>query len=429
MTELSSASIFARTTAAGLVLPASHEGAAGTAPGINIAPGCADDGWVVPDPVTLADGTRLQLYKDGEALKAAFHAIESARVRICVEVYILRSDPTGRAFADLLCRKARDGVRVFLIYDSFGCSDTDPAIFEQMLRAGVRLAEFHPLKPWQCRFSWRPANRDHRKLLVIDDHIAGLGGINIGAEYAGSWVVPSPQTADIPWRDNAIGLVGPAAMPLLHSFARTWHYVNHGGRIRNAEFIHDLQAHAPSGRDGTLAVLASVPTVSSPLGPLLRDLMRQAQRSMQLTMSYFVPPDELITELCRAAARGVRVQLMLPSISDVKLLLSAGRSFYEELLTAGVEIHERQGAVLHAKTMCIDSQTSIIGSTNLDHRSIEFNLELSVLVRSREFGRQMNELFENDIRFARRINAAEWRHRPMWDRFVQWAVYRARYLL
>src|SRR5436190_4361963 len=120
-------------------------GDVGTSSGVNIAPGSDDDGWIVPPPVTLADGTRLQLYKDGEALHAAYEAIKHAKHRVCLEVYIFADDPTGRAFADLLCKKARDGVNVYVIYDSFGSMNSDRHMFEQMRRAGVRVEEFHPI--------------------------------------------------------------------------------------------------------------------------------------------------------------------------------------------------------------------------------------------------------------------------------------------
>jgi cardiolipin synthase A/B len=113
----------------------------------------------------------------------------------------------------------------------------------------------------------------------------------------------------------------------------------------------------------------------------------------------------------------------------VRLVQIAARSFYECLMTAGVEIYERQTVVLHSQTMVVDGRTSVVGSVNLDYRSIEYNMELSTVVRSEEFGRQMIELFENDVRYAKRINLSEWRKRPWQDRFVQWAVSRARYLM
>jgi cardiolipin synthase A/B len=120
---------------------------------------------------------------------------------------------------------------------------------------------------------------------------------------------------------------------------------------------------------------------------------------------------------------------MLPGRCDVPVVRHCARSFYETLLSAGVEVYERQDVILHAKTMVVDEHTSIVGSTNLDYRSIEYNCELSAIVRSQEFGRQMCGLFENDIRYSNQIRLADWRRRPVCDRFVHWAVSRARYVL
>jgi cardiolipin synthase len=390
--------------------------------GINTVAGSEDDGWVAPPPVTLSDGTLVQLYKDGEALHAAYSAIKAAKEIICLEVYIFASDPTGRAFAELLCAKAREGVRVYVIYDSFGSIDSDHGMFEHVRKSGVRIQEFHPVLPWETKFSWRPVNRDHRKLLLIDGHIAGIGGINIGGEYGGSWVIPSAKGPIDAWRDNAIGIVGPASKLFLNAFARSWHYTIRGGRIRRAEYSAKLEA-------GDLAVLASVATLNSPLKPNLLRLMHSARRSIYLTMAYFAPDDMLVEELCKAAKRGLRVRLMLPSKTDVPLVRLAARSFYETLMACGVEVYERQGVVLHSKTLVIDGRTTVMGSVNLDYRSIEFNNEISAILKSEAFGRQMQDLFENDVRFARKIELGEWRRRPRWDRVVQWAVSRARYLM
>jgi cardiolipin synthase A/B len=368
-------------------------------------------------------------------------------------------------FTELLCRKAREGVRVYVLYDSLGSLGAGD-MFKKMREAGVRLAEFHPVFPWDLKFGWRPWNRDHRKLFIIDNQIAGMGGLNIGANYAGSWLVRNMQNVtgavagrrvarvvgsaaarvagstpssaigdsdgdgrpDDPacdfWRDTAIGVRGPAAKLFLQAFARSWTYTSRGGRIRKAEYLANIE-----GGDDELGVFASVPTLASPLLPWLRKLMREARQSILLTMAYFVPDDPLVDELCRAAKRGVRVGLMLPGRSDVKVVQVAARSFYEKLMAHGVEIYERQVVVLHAKTMVIDGKTSVVGSTNLDHRSIEYNLELSTVIRSEIFGRQMVELFDNDVRYAKRIHLAEWRKRPNADRFIQWAVSRARYLM
>jgi cardiolipin synthase A/B len=434
----------------------SRLGEAGTCRGACIDAGCVEAGWTAPPPVALAGGSALRLYKDGQGLTAALHAIKAARHEILLEVYVFHSDETGRAFAAALAAKAREGVRVFVMYDSFGSVDSDPAMFAMMRQAGVHLAEFHPLKPWECKFTYRPFNRDHRKLLVVDNQIAGLGGLNVGAEYGSGFLSPRARRCDL-WRDNGIGIVGPAAEHFAQCFARTWHYVQHGGKMSSAQMIHNVDLgpvrRVPTVRParrkqrrmqtrpgvaidgarprllGDFGILASVPTPTSPLVPCLLSFLRGARSSLDLTIAYFAPSDALIAELLRAARRGVHVRLMLPGQCDVKLVRFAARSFYEELLKAGVEVWERQGAVLHAKTMVVDEQTTVIGSLNLDYRSIEYNCELSAVIRNPDFGRQMTALFQHDTEYAQRITPGKWRRRPWRDRFVQWAASRARYLL
>jgi cardiolipin synthase A/B len=396
-----------------------------SASGINLHPGGEDDGWPAPPPVVLKDGSFVQLLKDGEALLAAYDAISMARDLICLEVYIFASDLTGRTFADLLCKKASEGLRVFVTYDSVGCIWTDRAIFRRMQRCGVRVAEFHPIRPWDGRFSWRPFNRDHRKLLVVDRQIAWLGGLNIADEYGGPWVAgPEAMEKVAPWRDTAIGLRGPATEHLFTAFRKTWHYLKHGGRIKRCEHLVDGTQNG-----GDMDVLGSVAYRNSPLRNRFIRAVRAATRTIDLTMAYFAPDDDLVSELCKAAKRGVKVRLMLPSMSDLHILVVAARSFYERLLSAGVQIYERQHAILHAKTMVIDARFGVVGSTNLDYRSIEYNCEISVAVDSEAFGRQMVSLFENDVKFANKIQAKAWRRRPVRDRIGQWMVSRARYLL
>jgi cardiolipin synthase len=430
----------------------SRLGEMGTSRGECIDAGCIDAGWKIPPPVLLPDGSAVRLFKDGQGLTAALQAIEAAREQILLEVYIFHSDDTGRAFADALAEKAASGVRVFLIYDSFGSFDSDPAMFKQMRQAGVHLAEFHPIHPWDCNYPWQPLSRDHRKLLVVDDTVAVFGGMNVGSEYGSGFLSPRPRKYEV-WRDNAVSVAGPGTAVFSECFSRTWRYVKRGGTIRTAEMAHQIDigpirrghvgrhqglsratessvSPAPKPRLlGNLGLLASVPTASSPLGPFLRNLVRSARYSLDATIAYFAPSDALAHELVRAACRGVNVRLMLPGRSDVPLTRTAAHSFYEPLLNAGVEIWERQGAVLHAKTMVIDEQTSLVGSTNLDYRSIEFNCELSAVIRSRPFGRQMTALFQHDMDFAKQILLAEWRRRPLRDKVVQWAAGKLKHLL
>lgn len=397
---------------------------AGIARGLNLSPGEDDDGWIVPPPVELSDGTVVRLMKDGEALHAWYEMIEAARHSVFIELYIFAGDATGRAFMELLARKAREGVRVYVLYDSFGSWQTPRKLFDELRGYGVNVQEFHPVWPWHCNFSWRPFNRDHRKLLVVDGAKAGLGGLNIADEYGGSWVSHEPVNTPELWRDCGMAIEGPGARPLAESFIRMWLYVTRGGPAARSLLSYNLEMDL-----GPIGVLASVPSMDSQMSCLLGKLMRQAKRSLELTMAYFAPSEYLVTELCSAAKRGVRVRLMLPSQTDVRIMVTAARSFYARLMDSGVQVFERQQVRLHAKTLVIDEAISLVGSTNFDHRSVDYNCELATIVRSEAFGRQMVALFEHDVRYAACIEPGAWRRRPMRDRWIQWLVNRSRYLL
>jgi cardiolipin synthase A/B len=404
--------------------------------GLNLAPGNQDDGWDAPEPATLDDGTRIRLFKDGEALAAAAERIASATKRIWLEVYILAPDETGRRFAQLLSEKARQGVAVHVIVDDFGCL-TSTELLDSMRQAGVKVRIFHPVRPWRCSRSWRPLNRDHRKLLLVDDDTAGLGGLNIANEYAGTWVARVRGPASHFWRDTSVGIVGPSVAPLQRAFVRTWNYIGSGpGRtthLSRAQTLHPEPANPRAFTVPTegkhLALMAISPTLHSPLRPALHRILASARHSVRMTMAYFAPDDTLADALCSAARRGVKVQLMLPGVTDVRLLLVAQRAFYERMLAANVEVFERQAVVLHAKTLVIDDRISVIGSCNLDYRSIEYNLEICAIFTCPDFALQVSNLFDNDIRYSTRICAETWRKRHWRDRLAQWAVARTRYLL
>ena len=432
---------------------------AGVRRGLNLEPGSGDDGWRTPPLVRLDDGTRLQLYKDGEALHAAYEAVKSAKHRIFIEVYIWASDDTGRAFADLLCKKSREGVAVYAMHDGFGSAFSKREVFRQMRKAGVRVIEFHPLIPWQSRFSWRPGNRDHRKLLVVDDRIAGVAGLNMGNRYAGAWVAPRAKLDPSKlWRDAGVGILGPGAEIFARAFIRTWNYCLHRGPVRKALWFEGIDAGESAkgprvgksrqlkphetprpvpGRypedaldTGTqIACMAGAPTLASPLRPFLYQLIRDARRSLSMTMAYFAPDEEMIRLLCAAAERGVRVRFMFARKSDVQALVWAARSFYQRLMDAGCTVYERQNVMVHQKSIVVDGNLGILGSTNLDYRSIEFNLELSAVVRSPEFAQQLESLFDHDVGFAKKIDPAEFRKATWRDKAVMWTVNRMRYVL
>jgi cardiolipin synthase len=275
----------------------------------------------------------------------------------------------------------------------------------------------------------------------------------LGTRYAGKWVARlakfDPKTL---WRDAGVGLTGPAVRQYIRCFARAWRHAQTGGPVRQTFFAGNLRLPRPAkGRRFGKArhydppradepadvlapghghgLLAIAPSFMSVLRPALRLMFATCRRRAWLTMAYFAPDDGLIEAMCAAARRGVDVRLMLPQRGDPKVLAWAAQSFYSTLMAAGVRVFERREALLHQKSIVFDGNLTIIGSTNLDYRSIELNLESSAILQSPALARQMEQLFEHDMAFATEIDSATWRQRPLIDKFVQAVIYRVRYLL
>lgn len=380
------------------------------------------------DDLLLYRGNSARLLVDGpQAFEAMGRAVTAARRSILVQSYIVDGDGVAGQLFERLAERARAGVRVALIHDGFGSMSTDPALFERLAAAGVSVCAFNPLRPEQ-RQDNAPrlpiTQRDHRKLMVVDGHTAFTGGINLSAVYGASSGGPRrgpgarPAQAGMAspgWRDTHVELRGPVADALARNFAQTWH-----GQACDAALALDaLPAPAEVG-DRVVTLLDNDPR--EPHNAIYQALLAaigQSRQQVQITMAYFAPGRTLADALADAARRGVRVDVLLPGLTDVGLVQQAGRSYYTQLLEAGVRIYELENAVLHAKTAQIDGVWSTVGSSNLDWRSLAGNHELNVVVLGQDFGAQMQAMFEDDLRDARRITLEQWRQRPLGDRLQQ----------
>ena len=362
----------------------------------------------------LIAGNQVRLLIDGPAAYSAmFGAIAQARHNINMEVYIFQDDSIGRDLAALLESKQRAGVQVNLIYDSLGCISTPASLFDRMSAAGVQVREFNPLGP-DTVFDLN--NRDHRKITVIDGSIAYTGGINISNVYRHGSAPSSGAAADNGWRDTQIEVRGPAAAEFQHLFFDTWRRLR-GPELAGADYFPRPRAEG----DKLVRVIGSSP--GDDVNLIYVDLLsaiKHAQRSVHITMAYFVPDRRTLRELKRAARRGVDVSLILPGFSDIWVTLEAGRSYYGELLKSGVNIYERRDALLHSKTMVIDGVWSAVGSSNMDLRSFLHNNEVNALVLGDDFGAQMEAMFQQDLAQSQKITLEEWRDRPFGQKFREW---------
>ena len=364
----------------------------------------------------LYRGNQADLLIDGPATFAAMKtAIESARHRVLLETYIFEGSGLAAELAAQLVRKAGSGVAVAVLYDSVGSSGTPPAFFAQLAAQGVQVCMFNPLKPWQSKLAWRPNHRDHRKLLVVDNEVAFAGGLNISRVYASGSFGSRGQAAASGWRDTHIALRGPVVLPLGRLFQATWQAQQCPGPAPDAP----VHAKRPAG-ERVVQVLAVDP--GDHAHRVYRSMMAAidaAQRSVHLTMAYFAPGADMVQALCDAARRGVAVVLVLPGRTDFQWVLHAARANYQQMLDAGVQIHELHTALLHAKTAVIDGVYATVGSSNLDWRSLADNNELNVVVLGDDFGQTMEAQFQIDLGHAQRITPSQWRARGVGQRSLE----------
>lgn len=367
-------------------------------------------------PATV--GNKVTLLKNGpDTYRAMFGAIEGATDHINLETYAFQDDEIGEKFAEALIAKQQAGVQVNIIFDNFGSLDTSNAFFERMRASGIRALRFNPLNPVKRRFHLFSANhRDHRKLMIVDGKIAFLGGINISADYSsGPGKSAREAGADSQgWRDTDIELEGPAVADCQKLFLDTWQ--EQGGRpLSPRNYYPPLQADGHA----IVRVIGSTPKKPSLIYVTLISAVHNAESNAYITDAYFAPDHQMVEELEAAARRGVDVRLLVPGTPDVPLVAHAARSYYEDLLTAGVRIFEWQGKMLHAKTATVDHVWSTVGSSNLDWWSIARNNEISATILSVRFGQEMDAMFYADVNRAEEINPEQWKKRGIVERLEE----------
>ncbi len=374
----------------------------------------------------LVAGNKVTLLDDGPAtMRAMMAAVRGARDHINLETYIFEADRVGHELADLLIEKQAAGVTVNLIYDSVGSLDTPREFFDRMRRAGVRVLEFNPVNPLHAKRGWDINQRDHRKLLVVDGSVAFTGGVNISKVYGKSSFLQSRRKQALPanadeaaWRDTHMQIEGPAVTEFQKLFLGTW--LRQTGRIlQDAQYFPLLK---PQGKALVRAIGDTPDQADFTIYKTYISAFVHADKTIHLTMAYFIPDRQVVDAICDAARRGIDVRIIFPSLTDVGITLYAARSYYDSLLDAGVRIYERNSAVLHAKTAVVDGVWSTIGSTNLDMRSFLYNDEINAVILDVDFAEKMEELFQRDLRESTEIIVDTWKHRGLRQRFREWTA-------
>jgi len=344
----------------------------------------------------LVGGNAIRLLRDaGENYPAWLDAIESARHSVLFENYIVHDDAVGRRFADALAARAREGVRVRVIYDWFGCLGTASRAFWNRLRdAGAEVRAFNPPR-FDSPLGW--VSRNHRKSLCVDDRVAFVSGLCVGQRWVGD-----PQRGIAPWRDTGVEVRGPAVADVAQAFARAW--AETGGSIPVDEL--PVAAAIAAAGDVELRVLATIPAVAG-LYRLDQLIAALARERLWLTDAYFVGTASYVQALREAAMDGVDVRLLVPGASDVPIISPITRSGYRPLLEAGVRVFEWNGPMLHAKTAVADDRWARVGSSNLNVASLLGNWELDIATEDARFAACMQDAYLADLERSTEILLVE----------------------
>ncbi len=365
-------------------------------------------------------GNRVTLIPEAMAtLRAMWDAMRAATRGIVLEYYTLEDIRVdGETLSDLLVRKLGQGVRVAIIYDGIGSDGTPDAVFERLRKAGASVMPFRGLDPFRRHFSFRMNDRDHRKILVVDDRIAFLGGVNIDRDYLNprsSGVPASGDTSKAFWIDAAASFEGPCVRDTLSLFQHTW--TRHGGD-RLPSFRTDEAGNEPGGE--AVCVEGSAPREGRPLHTrALAAALAAARSRVWIASGYFVPMPSEIRGFAETARRGVDVRIVLPGVSDVPAVVAAARAAYGKLLEAGVRIHEVRDAVLHAKVSTVDGVWTSIGSSNLDRRSATLNNEVDAVVFGRDTASEVEAMMRAWFESGTDISLPAWRGRSRRERAME----------
>ncbi len=352
-------------------------------------------------------GNDVELLIDGEAtFDSIMEGIERASKYVLMEFYIISEGELASRIAKLLCQKAKEGVRVYVLYDELGSYTLSKKYIEGLRSCGVKISAFNTTKGWRNRFQLN--FRNHRKLVVVDGKECWIGGHNIGDEYIGK----DPRFPN--WRDTHVRIEGPSTIAAQLSFAEDWNWAQD-------ELIAELEWEATPSSKGDLPVLVL------PTGPADRlataelafiHFINSAKERIWLATPYFVPDDATLAALQLAALHGVDVRILIPEKPDHMLVYFAAFAYFGEVDDLGVQFYRYQKGFMHQKVVLVDDYVSSVGSANFDNRSFRLNFEITSLVYDRAFCNEVAAMFERDFAQSRKMEPKEADRKPLAFRFA-----------
>jgi cardiolipin synthase len=352
----------------------------------------------------VTEFNRVKVLNNGvNTFEAIFKAIENAKDHIHLEYYIIDDDKIGNQLRELLIKKAKEGIKIRLIYDDVGCWSLPDEFIESMTEVGIEVYPFLPVR--FPTLTYKINYRNHRKIVVIDGQTGFVGGLNIADRY-----LEGNPTYGI-WRDTHLQIEGEAVSSLQVVFLIDWFFVSEQ-IIRESKYFvtekadeHHLVQITASGPDSDYASIMQAYFAA----------IASAQSSIYISSPYFLPNESILTALKTASLSGVDVRILLPSRSDSRIVFWATRSYVSELLEAGVNIYFYEKGFPHSKLLIVDGVLSSVGTANMDIRSFDQNFEISALIYDEAISKELQEYYLTDLSNSSHITLDTWEKRPRWD--------------
>ncbi|TCC88993.1 cardiolipin synthase [Pedobacter hiemivivus] len=365
-------------------------------------------------PLTAKNAVKL-LINGEQKFPEVLTAIQEAKYHIHIEYYIFEDDEIGQALAEAMIAKAKEGVKVRFIYDDFGSRDIRKKIVPWLIENGVEAYPF--LKVHFILLANRLNYRNHRKIIVIDGYISFVGGINVSDRY-----INNGNAKQLYWRDTHLRIDGPGTQYLQYLFLCDWNFCAETILEPNTNFF-PTKIPKIAEENKIVQIAASGPDSESPtiLFSILQAI-NLATNEILITSPYFIPGESLLDALIISSLSGISVKLLVPGKSDSILVNSAARSYYNDLLKAGVQIYQYQKGFIHAKTMVTDKKVAMVGTANMDFRSFDLNFEVNAIIYDAQIATELSANFYNDVKNAVRIDPEQWADRPLYKQLLEKAA-------
>jgi len=353
----------------------------------------------------MTPGNACEILRNGvQIFPSMLAAIRVAQKTINLEFYIYWDGEVGRMFAEALAERARAGVHVKVILDSVGSSSMSRTLINFMLRNGIDLEWYHPLRWYTLR---RFNHRTHRKILIVDGRVGFSGGVGIADDWLGD------ADSKDHWRETMIRVEGPVVTQMQFAFMDNW-VKSRGELLTGLDYFPQVE---PRGEHLTQVIKSSPSEGSSTVKLMYVISIVSAEKSIWISNAYFVPDPDTLRALEGAVRRGVDVRVIVPGEhTDVPIVRQASRLFYERLLKHGIRVFEYQPTMMHAKTMVVDGIWSTIGSSNFDERSFRLNDEVNVNVYDEGIAARLEEMFREDLAHSEEIKEYKWLRRPRFQK-------------